>query len=92
MIRYTKDAVQQYAAFLYQRILRDLPVLVEELRQYVGPVTGVVLVKANICEVLEPTLIGHGFPVINRGTRIPFPSNGQQGKFRETVRRVLGLP
>ena len=74
-----------------QRIMRDLAVVVDELRQYVGPATRVVLVKANICELLESTLIGQSFPVINRGTRIPFPSNGQQGKFREAVRRVLGL-
>jgi hypothetical protein len=74
-----------------RRIMQDLPVLVEELRLYVRPATRVVLVKANICELLEPALIGQGFPVINRGVRIPFPSNGQQGKFRETVRRVLGL-
>lgn len=74
-----------------QRILRDLPTLVDELRQYVGPATRVVLVKANICELLEPILISHGFPVTNRGTKIPFPSHGQQPKFREMVRRVLGV-
>jgi hypothetical protein len=72
-----------------QRILRDLPVLIDELRKYAGPATRVVLVKANICELLEATLVGKGFPVINRGVRIPFPSNGQQGRFRETIRRVL---
>jgi len=32
-----------------KRILNDLPVLVEELRAYVGSGTGVVLVKANVC-------------------------------------------
>jgi hypothetical protein len=73
-----------------QRIMRDLPVLVDELHEHVGPATRVVLVKVNICELLEPALINEGFPVVNRGTRIPFPSNGQQGKFREMVRRVLG--
>jgi hypothetical protein len=66
-----------------RRILRDLPVLVGELREYVDPRTRVVLVKANICELLESALISEGFPVVNRGVRIPFPSNGQQGKFRE---------
>lgn len=71
--------------------MQDLPVLVDELWEHVGPATRVVLVKANICELLEPALVSQGFPVVNRGTRIPFPSNGQQGKFREAVRRVLGL-
>ncbi|MGO9933451.1 MAG: hypothetical protein ACLPV8_16800 [Steroidobacteraceae bacterium] len=72
------------------RILDDLPVLVEELRGYVGPGTGVVLVKANICVLLEPILTAHGFPILNRGRKIPFPSNGQQNRFREVVRQVLG--
>jgi hypothetical protein len=33
-----------------KRILDDLPVLLEELREYVGPETGVVLVKANVAD------------------------------------------
>jgi hypothetical protein len=37
-----------------QRILRDLPILVVELRQNVDPATRVLLVKANICELLAP--------------------------------------
>lgn len=74
-----------------KRILSDLPVLVEELRGYVGPNTGVVLVKANICTLLEPILTAHGFPILNSGRTIPFPSNGQQNKFRVAVRQVLGL-
>jgi hypothetical protein len=72
-------------------ILADLPNLVDELHGYVGPETGVVLVKANICTLLEPILAAHGFPILNRGRIIPFPSNGQQNRFREAVRHVLGL-
>jgi hypothetical protein len=71
------------------RILDDLPVLVDELRQYVGPNTGVVLVKANVCTLLAPILAAHGFPIINRGRKIPFPSNGQQNRFRDAVQQVL---
>jgi hypothetical protein len=74
-----------------QRILDDLPVLVEELRRYVASDTGVVLVKANVCTLLEPVLTAHGFPILNRGRTIPFPSTGQQNRFREAVREVLGL-
>jgi hypothetical protein len=74
-----------------QRILADLPVLLEELRDYVGPDTGVVLVKANVCALLGSILTWHGFPILNRGRTIPFPSNGQQTKFRERMREVLGL-
>jgi hypothetical protein len=73
------------------RILDDLPVLVEELRAYVGPNTGVVLVKTNVCTLMEPILSAHGFSILNRGRTIPFPSTGQQGRFRTAVREVLGL-
>jgi hypothetical protein len=72
-------------------ILADLPVLIEELQKYAAPETKVILVKANICRQLERPLTDRGFAVLNHGTIIPFPSNGQQGKFRESVRRVLGL-
>jgi hypothetical protein len=72
-------------------ILDDLPSLVEDLSKYAEPETSVVLVKANVCDLLEEKLTRFGFAVLNRGTRIPFPSTGQQNKFRDAVRRVLGL-
>jgi hypothetical protein len=72
-----------------QQMLRDLPVLISELRKYVGGSTRVVLVKANVCELLESALVSEGFPVVNRGLKIPFPSTGRQRKFREAVQRVL---
>jgi hypothetical protein len=74
-----------------KRVLDGLPILEEELRGYMGLDTGVVLVKANVCTLLEPILNAHGFPILNRGRTIPFPSNGQQGKFREVVREVLDI-
>ena len=73
-----------------KQILDDLPVLVDELHGYVGPGTGIVLVKANVCSLLEPILAAHGFPILNRGRTIPFPSTGQQNKFRSAVSQVLG--
>ncbi len=45
----------------------------------------------NVCELLEARLKEAGFNVLNHGTRIPFPSAGQQNKFRERVRQVLVL-
>jgi hypothetical protein len=72
-------------------ILDDFPLLIEELRKHAEPETGVVLVKANVCELLEPKLTNCGFTVLNRGKKIPFPSTGQQNRFREAVREVLGL-
>jgi hypothetical protein len=73
-----------------KRILDDLPILISELREYVGPKTGVILVKANICTLLEPILRAHGFSILNRGRTIPFPSTGQQNRFRDAVREVFG--
>src|SRR5580704_14683017 len=37
-----------------------------------------VLIKKNVCRLLEPKLAKDGFTVLNRGTVIPFPSNGWQ--------------
>lgn len=72
-------------------ILDAFPLLVEELGKYAEPETRLVLVKANICELLEPKLAACGFTVLNRGKKINFPSTGQQNKFREAVRQILGL-
>jgi hypothetical protein len=72
-------------------VLADLPLLVEELRKCRGSSTRLILVKANVCRLLDSKLTGAGFPVLNHGKSIPFPSTGQQKKFRDTVRQVLDL-
>jgi hypothetical protein len=72
-------------------VLADFSLLLEELRKCGRPDTKVVLVKANVCRLLDSKLTGHGFAVLNHGRTIPFPSTGQQRKFREAVRQVLGL-
>lgn len=74
-----------------QMILDDLPLLLEDLRKHTDPSTRVVLVKVNVCELLETKLLDHGFNVLNHGIRIPFPSTGQQNRFREMIRTLLGL-
>ena len=72
-------------------ILADFPLLVEELRKCGDPDTKLVLVKANVCRLLGSKLTDAGFTVLNHGKSIPFPSTGQQRKFRDAVRHVLGL-
>ena len=72
-------------------ILKDSPLLLEELQKFADPETKVVFVKANVFRLLEPKVTDAGFVVLNRGMKIPFPSTGQQKKFREAVRQVLGL-
>ena len=71
-------------------ICGDFTGLVEDLKRYAQSHTGIVLVKANVCRLLGPRLTAAGFNVLNAGEVIPFPSNGQQGKFRAAIRRVLG--
>ena len=73
------------------QIIKDLPLLVADLRQYAQPDTRLLLVKANVCRLLAGQLVQEGFTVLNGDLVIPFPSNGQQSKFRKMVRHVLGL-
>jgi hypothetical protein len=72
-------------------ILEDLPRLMRDVRECAKPNTGLVLVKMNVCDLLEERLANAGFNLLNRGVRIPFPSNGQQHKFRIAVHQVLGI-
>jgi hypothetical protein len=74
-------------------ILRDYPQLLDDLT-HISPNRNVpiVLIKVNVCRLLDGRLSNDGFDVINRGKAIPFPSSGQQGKFRadfsETLQRA----
>jgi len=73
-------------------ILSDVPYLIQDLKNIIGgqrlPVK-IVLVKANICRLLEEPLKANGINVINDGRVIPFPSYGNQHKFQVTIRKVL---
>lgn len=71
-------------------IKRDFPALVADLSKHATADTGIVLVKANICD-LEPKLKEAGFNILNGGVRIPFPATWHQNKFRSAIRAVLGL-
>jgi hypothetical protein len=71
-------------------IARDYPHLREDLMT-VSPnqTTPVVLIKANVCRLLEERLRADGFKVINHGQIVPFPSHGQQGKFHFKFSELL---
>ena len=71
-------------------ILRDYPQLLDDLT-HLSPdrEVPVVLIKVNVCRLLDSRLSKDGFDVINRGEVIPFPSSGQQGKFRSGFSNVL---
>jgi hypothetical protein len=71
-------------------IARDYPHLCDDLGRLTGGrPTPVVLLKANVCRILEPRLVADGFNVINRGRVVSFPSTGQQTKFHEQFGAIL---
>ena len=72
-------------------IRRDYPPLVADLRRLAsGRAVPIVLVKANVCRLLEPKLKQSGFEVINDGRLVYFPSSGQQGQFQAQFDAVVG--
>jgi hypothetical protein len=48
-----------------------------------------ILIKANVCRVLEPRLAADRFIVLNRGRAIYFPSSGRQPDFARQFRDVI---
>ena len=51
--------------------------------------TPVVLIKANVCRLLESRMKEDGFNVLNGGRAVYFPSNGRQPDFRRQFDAVL---
>ena len=76
-------------------IVRDYPLLRDDLSSMLTDrSTPVILVKANVCEILEPKLIEDGFNILNQGCAIYFPSHGRQKEFHSkfsTVREAARL-
>jgi hypothetical protein len=73
-----------------QVILRDYPLLRADLTAMLpGQSVPIILVKANVCRLLEPRLREDGFNVLNAGAEVYFPSSGQQNKFREQFGAIL---
>jgi len=48
-----------------------------------------ILVKANICRLLEKPLVEDGFEVLNKGQMIPFPIHYHQEKFHTIVSELF---
>jgi hypothetical protein len=71
-------------------IARDYPLLVDDLASLMANRSvPLVLIKANVCRVLEPLLSKDGFSVLNGGRPIYFPSNGQQTNFKNQFSAAL---
>lgn len=64
-------------------LLKDLSSLVPDKRP------PLILVKKNVCLLLEKPLKENGFIVANDGIVVYFPSHSQQGKFQEQIALVL---
>jgi len=72
-----------------QIICRDYQLLHADLEQITpSQVVPLLLIKENVCRILEPRLVQDGFNVLNRGVVLPFPSTGQQTKFWNEVRTI----
>lgn len=70
-------------------ILSDFDDLIADIESINKNKSPLVLVKANICRLLEKRLKSKGFDVLNKGAVIPFPSSGQQNRFQIEISKVL---
>jgi hypothetical protein len=73
-------------------IERDYPLLRADLSSLIpDKSTPVVLIKTNVCRLLEPKLKQDGFNVLNRGRVIYFPAAGQQNEFQRQFKAILAM-
>jgi hypothetical protein len=71
-------------------IVRDYPLFLDDLVSLTPDRSvPVVLIKANVCRILEPLLSKDGFNVLNGGRAIYFPSHGRQTDFRNQFGAVV---
>ena len=71
-------------------IIRDYGLLCDDLKTLMsGRSTPLILIKKNLCEILEPKLANDGFNVLNGGRVIYFPSHGRQNDFHRQFSSVL---
>jgi hypothetical protein len=87
----TYEPVNELTHLGRDRIIdRDYPLLRDDLANLTPDrSTPLVLIKANVCRILEPKLVQDGFNVLNRERVIPFPGSGWQTKFREQFGAIL---
>ena len=65
-------------------ILTDFSDLIDDLEKIDSSKrTPLILVKANVWQLLESRLLSNGFIVLNKGLVVPFPSTGQQKRFQQ---------
>ncbi len=73
-------------------IERDYTLLRDDLSSLLpNKSTPLVLIKENVCRLLEPRLKQDGFNVLNRGRVIYFPASGQQKQFQQQFKAALAM-
>jgi hypothetical protein len=71
-------------------IERDYPSLRDDLATLMSArSTPLVLIKVNVCRILEPRLTEDGFNVLNGGRAVYFPSNSNQPDFHRQFGAIL---
>jgi hypothetical protein len=72
-------------------IIRDYHLLRDDLAGMLPPdrTTPIILMKANVCQLLEPKLAEDGFTVLNHGRVVYFPSTGRQKDFQQQFGAIL---
>lgn len=70
----------------FNLFLADLKDIIKDRKK-----VNVILIKKNICELLENKLLQRQFKVLNNSEVIPFPMHYHYDKFCYQVRKLLGL-
>lgn len=70
----------------YPELIRDLDKLLDNRRSKVP----LVLIKANVCRLLEPKLTDDGFNVLNEKQVVYFPAMRWEPKFHWQFHKVVG--
>ena len=71
-------------------ILRDYPKLRKDLLDLTpNKEVPLLLIKANVCRLLDGRLCADGFKTVNAGVVVPFPSSGQQKKFKIAIAPLI---
>ena len=87
----TYEPVNTFNASSRDRVIaRDYPLLRDDLASLTSDrSTPLVLIKANVCRILEPKLLEDSFNVLNRGRIIYFPGSGRQTEFHRQFGAIL---
>jgi hypothetical protein len=71
-------------------LVRDYHLLKQDLLAISdGRKLPIILIKENVCRILDPLLTADGFHVLNRGRKVYLPLNGNQPDFRRQFPEIM---